>query len=135
MNWKTKLSEQLSARKKENNAEGYIQLLKDVILPTFKEIETILHNHQIDADISNSNNELIVKFGGINRFSMKMTLYDGKIKIDFNYADTSGLTDEPELKLQNTKIFAFEGISEERIGDEFYEAFLPLLKLYSSGKE
>lgn len=130
MNWKTKLAEQLSHRKKENNAEGYLQLLKDVILPTFKEIEAILCDHHIDANISNSNNELIVKFGVTDWFSMKMMMDDGKMKIEFSYADTSVLSDVPELNLRNTKILAFEDITEEKIGDQFVEAFEPLIKLY-----
>jgi len=135
MNWKTKLAEQLSHRKKENNAEGYIQLLKEVILPTFKEIEAILCNHHIDANISNSNNELIVKLGNIDWFSMKMMLDYDKMKIEFSIADTSEPTLEPKLKLENSKTLAFEDVTEEKIGKEFYKAFKPLFKLYNSGKE
>jgi len=138
MNWKKKLAKELSHSKRgngESSVEIYVRLRKEVILPVLKDIKETLCEYKIDAKIGYNSEELVVEFGGIDWFSMKMMLDEGKMKIEFSIADTSEPTLESKFKLKNTKILAFEDVTEEKIGDEFVEAFQPLIKLFSSGKE
>ena len=131
MNWKEKLAKELSHRKRGvDSVVEYLRIQKEVILPAFKEIVKILYDHSIYADTDNCNEVLTVKFGHINLFSMKIMLDYDKIKIEFSNIDTTEPPIESELILSSTKILAFEDVTEEKIGNEFYEAFKPMIKRY-----
>ena len=77
MNWKTELEKMLAHRKRMNNAEKYLKVLIECILPAFKEIEKILYEHNVISTIINDD-ELKVDGCG---FIMKVEIAEDKIKI------------------------------------------------------
>jgi hypothetical protein len=133
MNWKIELAKELAHRIKvsdENVVGNYLRIMKEVILPVFKDIKQILHDHRIEAKINNNNDELVVEYRSLHYFKMKIDLHEGKLRIEYFYAETSEDVFEPDLKLLNTKDIDLENVTQEFFGLEFLEAFRPLLKLY-----
>jgi hypothetical protein len=114
----------------ENVVGNYLRIMKEVILPVFKDIKQILHDHRIEAKINNNNDELVVEYRSLHYFKMKIDLHEGKLRIEYFYAETSEDVFEPDLKLLNTKDIDLENVTQEFFGLEFLEAFRPLLKLY-----
>jgi len=133
MNWKIELANELAHRingNDDNIVGSYLRIMKEVILPVFKDIKQLLHVHQIEAKICNNNNELVVEYGSLQWFKMKTDLHAGKLRIEYFYAETSENIFEPDLKLGNTKDIDLGNVTQEKIGLEFLEAFKPLLKFY-----
>jgi len=133
MNWEIELAKELAHRIKvsdENVVGNYLRIMKEVILPVFKDIKQILHDHRIEAKINNNNDELVVDYRCLHYFKMKIDLHEEKLRIEYFYAETSEDVFEPDLKLLNTKDIDLENVTQEFFGLEFLEAFRPLLKLY-----
>jgi hypothetical protein len=127
MNWKTELEKLLTHRKRNNNVESYLTSLTEVILPTFKEIEKVLSEHHINSSICN-NDELRVDNCG---FIMMVELVEDKVKITFRYLDHIEPIDMPPLNDSVEKFVAIGEVTKDLIGDEFLEAFKPMIKYFS----
>ena len=133
MKWKIELAKELAHRIKVSDeyiAGNYLRIMKEVILPVFKDIKQILHDHRIEAKINNNNDELVVEFLSLQWFKMRIDLYEDKMRIEYFYAKTSENAFEPDLILGNTMDIDLGNVTQEKIGLEFLEAFRPLLKLY-----
>lgn len=126
MNWKTELEKMLAHRKRKNNVENYLRALNELILPTFKEIVKVLYEHNVNSSISN-NNEFTVDNCG---FIMKVEMAEDKVKITFRYLNPIEPIDMPPLKDSVEKYVAIEEITKNMIGEEFLEAFKPMIKYF-----
>ena len=132
MNWKTELEEKLAYRKRKNNADNYFKALSEFISPTFKEIEQILHEHHINSSLNSNKDELKVDGCG---FSMKVELVDDKVRITFHYLNPHEPIDMPPLIDSVEKYVSIREITKDMIGEEFVEAFKPMIKYFPLSME
>lgn len=134
MSWKDEFEKEFGDRKRQNCGEKYVKLLKDVIRPTFEDIERYLYEFSINVDI----NAEVLKVGydsGIYFFSMKISLEDCKVKMEYSMVHPSEfLNDVPKWKDIKNNIFEMETISQEMLGEQFWEAIKPMLLIAFKGK-
>ncbi len=132
MDWKEELAGMFSFRKNDIvSISSYQQMLKEVILPTFKEIKDTLHEYSIDVTIDNSKNELKVVACG---FVMKTEKDLENIKITFKYLNPIELEEMPPYRTGSEKIISIHELTSDLLGKLFVDAFEPIKVFYVHSK-
>lgn len=132
MNWKENLNELLSNRKvgTSNRIEIFLKVQNEIILPTFKEIDKLLSEHQLICSIDYSNCSL--KLYG---FTMSTALEDDNIKVTFSYLNPIEPEELGEYKESKFLSIPLLEVTNEVVGELFYNEFKKLFLLVNKKKQ
>jgi hypothetical protein len=128
MKWKEELVDMFKDRKSEHTFDNYQKAKKEVILPTFIEIEDLLREYSIRASFDKSSEELTVTDCG---FIMKTEFDVHNVRFTFKYLNPIEPDKMPPLRQSSEKFIPIKNLTSDIIGELFIEAFEPMKKFYT----